>query len=129
MYLDITADVLLGTPLIPGVLPDMISALGVPSWLSGPLLNRPVFLFLFSSLITAPVSLRRNMADLDGLNMAGLVALGTLGMSLAWLSALAVAKVRMRWGYLNGGRISFVSAVKLLHLSLSGHMVLNAVLA
>ena len=95
MYLDITADVLLGTPSIPGILPDTFSVLGVPTWLSDPLLCRPVFLFLFSALVTAPISLRRSMADLDGLNLAGLVALGALGLSLVWLSTSAFLQVRI----------------------------------
>ncbi len=92
MYLDITADVLLGTPEIPGVLPDLLSALSAPSWLSRPLLCRPLFLAAFTAAVAAPVTLRRSMASLSGLTLAGLVALAAFGTSLLWLSASAVAQ-------------------------------------
>ena len=94
MFLDIMADVLLGTPEIPGILPDVLAALGAPESLSSLLLYRPLFLALFTALVAAPISLHRSMASLDGLNVAGLAALCAFGLSLAWLSAAAVLQGR-----------------------------------
>ena len=94
MFLDIMADVLLGTPEIPGILPDILAALGAPERLTSLLLYRPLFLALFTALVAAPISLHRSMASLDGLNVAGLAALCAFGLSLAWLSAAAVLQGR-----------------------------------
>jgi amino acid permease len=90
MFLDITADVLLGTATIPGILPDVLAAFSAPAWLSDLLLNRPVFLALYTLLIVAPVCLKRNMASLGPLTVAGLAALAAFGLSLTWLSAAAI---------------------------------------
>ncbi|GAX83829.1 hypothetical protein CEUSTIGMA_g11253.t1 [Chlamydomonas eustigma] len=90
MFLDITADVLLGTDAIPGVLPDLLATLQAPSYLCSLLLNRHLFLALYTLLVVAPVCLRRDMASLGSLNVAGLIALAAFGLSLAWLSVAVI---------------------------------------
>lgn len=125
MYLDITADVLLGTPEIPGILPDLFAAIGAPERLTSLLLCRPLFLALFTALVAAPVSLQRNIASLDGLNVAGLAALCAFGLSLAWLSAAAVlqghAHLMPLWpeppAASGGGRVSSFGPQALIVLS------------
>ena len=90
MFTDVIADVLLGTSDIPGILPDLFA--GSPTWLRRTLLNRPLFLVLLTAFVVAPISLQRHMGSLSSLNVAGLVAVTSLGLSLVWLSVSAVIR-------------------------------------
>mmetsp|Transcript_12278 Transcript_12278/g.26484 ORF Transcript_12278/g.26484 Transcript_12278/m.26484 type:complete len:530 (+) Transcript_12278:141-1730(+) len=92
MYMDICADVLLGSDTAPGILPDALAAFGASPALASWVLYRPLFLAVFMGLIVTPLCLRRDISSLSPLNVLGLASLLALGLSAVWLAAAAWAQ-------------------------------------
>lgn len=94
MYVDISADVLLGSEGKGGVIPDALTLLKLPEEIIEWATYRPIFLAAFLFLFVLPLTLKRDMAALGSLNTIGLVALATFGISLAILAIAAAIQGR-----------------------------------